>query len=287
MPACESGIAPALTLGDLPWGMLVGASVGDADRSRARRAPRGRGQRLPVLRRPRAAPRAPDRARGGAVARARRGVPRRPAPVAASLSAGRASAPSPSASRSPSPARCASSSRSRRAATTSSSALPDADAALGLVGVGALGDSLLADVDRQRAAGHDVAAVRVVAWRPFPGAAPGQGAPARARDHGPRGGRPAARRNGPLAVQLKAAFADALTWAPGLPRHRPHPAHRVGRRVGRAASSSASDLDAIVHNMLADERGKRSFVVGGEAAARPSRAPPCPVPQGAPSPCGG
>jgi hypothetical protein len=139
----------------------------------------------------------------------------------------------------------------------------NADAALALVGVGALGDSLLADVERLRAAGHDVTAVRVVAWRPFPGA---RLVKALCRSFAltvlEAVDRPLAP-SGPLAVQLKAAFSDALTWAPDYPGIGRIP-RVVAGVVAPRREVDAVDLDAIVHNMLADERGKRTFVLGGD-----------------------
>ncbi len=143
--------------------------------------------------------------------------------------------------------------------------LPASDAAVALVGAGALGDSLLADVDRLRAGGHDVVGVRVVAWRPFP-------APRLVKALGralavtvlERVDQPLAS-GPPLAVQLKAAFADALTWAPDYPGVGRIP-RIVSGIVAPDREVDSADLDAMVHNVLADERGKRSFVLGGEDA---------------------
>ncbi|HEY1697661.1 MAG TPA: hypothetical protein VGG39_36115 [Polyangiaceae bacterium] len=262
-PASESGIAPALTLGDLPWGMLVGASVGDAvDLSLvARRAAEDSGcpffvihERLHVHSLEPAA--APSRE----LVEAFLGGPRPPPRTAETHERAFAER---------APFALASAMRELESLTARRhdviERVPSSDAPLGLVGIGALGDSLLADVDRQRAAGHDVAAVRVVAWRPFPGARlvkAFQRALAITVLEGVD--RPLAA-NGPLAVQLKAAFADALTWAPDYPG-----IGRIPRIVSGVVSSrrelEASDLDAVVHNLVADERGKRSFVLGGEAS---------------------
>ena len=142
---------------------------------------------------------------------------------------------------------------------------PATDAAMALVGAGALGDSLLADIDRLRAGGHDVAAVRVVAWRPFP-------APRLVKALGralavtvlERVEQPLAG-NAPLAGQLKAAFADALTWAPDYPGIGRIP-RIVSGVIAPEREVDSTDLDAIVHNVLADERGKRQFVLGGDEA---------------------
>ena len=142
---------------------------------------------------------------------------------------------------------------------------PAVDAAMALVGAGALGDSLLADVDRLRSVGHDVAAVRVVAWRPFP--APrlvkalgrGRAVTVLERVDQPLVG------NSPLAAQLKAAFADALTWAPDYPGIGRIP-RIVSGVIAPEREVDSTDLDAIVHNVLADERGKRQFLLGGDEA---------------------
>jgi pyruvate-ferredoxin/flavodoxin oxidoreductase len=155
--------------------------------------------------------------------------------------------------------------------------LPTSDAQLMLVGLGGVGDSLLAEVERLRAGGHDVGAVRVVAYRPFPG---------------PRLVKMLSRalaisvveavdvplaQSNPLTREVKAAFADAITWAPDYPG--------VGR-VPRIVSGvigvgehelESTELDAMVHNMLADERGKRLFVLGADES---HALPPSPVARG-------
>jgi pyruvate-ferredoxin/flavodoxin oxidoreductase len=80
----------------------------------------------------------------------------------------------------------------------------------------------------------------------------------------------------PLTRELKSAFADAITWAPGYPGigRIPRVIDGVAYRAGHELESS--DLDLVVENMLADERGKKSFVLGGDeglagATAAPSR----------------
>ncbi len=142
---------------------------------------------------------------------------------------------------------------------------PASDASIALVGAGALGDSLLADIDRLRASGHDAAAVRVVAWRPFPGArlvkAVGRALAVTVLE---RVDQPLAG-NAPLTAHLKAAFADALTWAPDYPGIGRIP-RIVSGVIAVHREVDSTDLDAMVHNVLADERGKRSFVLGGDEA---------------------
>jgi pyruvate-ferredoxin/flavodoxin oxidoreductase len=143
---------------------------------------------------------------------------------------------------------------------------PASEATLALVGFGATGESMLSEVPRLRDSGHDVVAVRVVAWRPFPGPrlikALSRAVAVSVVDAVDRplaGG-------GALAVELKAAFSDALTWAPGYPG--------IGR-IPRIASSlcpptrdlSPADVDAMVDNMMADERGQRTFVLPARGSA--------------------
>jgi pyruvate-ferredoxin/flavodoxin oxidoreductase len=143
--------------------------------------------------------------------------------------------------------------------------VPAADAPVALVGAGAVGDSLVADVERLRAAGHDVGAVRIVAWRPFPAArlvkALGRALVVSIleRVDQPLAGNP------PLACQLKAAFADAITWAPDYPGIGRIP-RVVSGVVAPHREVDSTDLDALMHNVLADERGKRTFVLGGDDA---------------------
>src|SRR5205085_2300146 len=64
----------------------------------------------------------------------------------------------------------------------------------------------------------------------------------------------------------KAAFADALTWVPEYPG-----IGRIPRMVAGAVAPGheidATDLDALLHNLLADERGKRVFLLGGNDTA--------------------
>ncbi len=264
VPACESGIAPALTLGDLPWGMLVGAGAGDAiDLGLvARRAAEDSGCPFFVVH------------DGSAAHHGEPVVAPSLALVEAFLGGPRPSTQSPPATSDRAfaeraPFALASAMRELDALTARHhdviQRMPSTDASLAIVGLGAPGAALLAGVDRQRAAGHEVVAVRVVAWRPFPGARLVR-ALHRALAITVLEGvdRPLAA-NGPLAVQLKAAFADALTWAPDYPG-----IGRIPRIVSGVVAAhrelEPGDLDAIVHNLLADERGKRTFVVGAEPA---------------------
>jgi pyruvate-ferredoxin/flavodoxin oxidoreductase len=273
-PLAQSGVAPALALDDLPWGMLLAAGVADAvDLALvARRAAEDSGCPFFVVHeRSHVHHVEPLSAPSRALCEALVG--------AASASAERAPRPSSA----PPPARRAVDERAlaERVPFALASAMRELGALTGrthdvieragtdgqvaLVGAGALGESLVADVGRVRSLGHDAAAVRVVAWRPFPGArlvkALGRAVAATVLE---RVDQPLAG-NAPLAMQLKAAFADAMTWAPDFPG-----VGRIPRIVsgvlapGREVDST--DLDAMIHNLLADERGKRAFVLGGDRA---------------------
>ena len=134
--------------------------------------------------------------------------------------------------------------------------VPLGEAPLMLVGMGPVGDALFHSIPELRARGYDVGAVHVSALRPFPGARLVKTL-ARAlaitvleaadepMSHG-----------GLLARELKSAFTDALTWAPGFPGIGRIPKLFVGVT---GPSFDVADLAAICDNMLADERGRRSF----------------------------
>jgi pyruvate-ferredoxin/flavodoxin oxidoreductase len=138
------------------------------------------------------------------------------------------------------------------------------DAPVMLVGLGALGDALEGEVERLRQRGHDVGAVKVTAFRPFPG---------------PRLVRalmralvvtvlegldvPLAQSN-PLTREVKAAFADALTWAPEYPGVGRIPRIHSGVVGAGDHQLEAHELVAIVHNMVEGEHGKRLFVLGAD-----------------------
>jgi pyruvate-ferredoxin/flavodoxin oxidoreductase len=265
-PAAQVGIAAALALADLPWGMLLGAGVADAADLTliARRAAEDSGCPFFVVheRAHHAHHVEPLSAPSRELCEAFVGPPRAPVRKGESIRP----ADSDRAFAERVPFALASAMRELESLTARHhdviERVPAGDAAVALVGAGAVGDSLVADVDRLRAGGHDVAAVRVVAWRPFPGARLVKAlCRALAVTVLERGDQPLAQ--GPaLAVQLKAAFADALTWAPDYPG-----IGRIPRIVSGVVSPhhevDSTDLDAAVHNLLADERGKRSFVVGG------------------------
>ncbi len=215
-PGCEAGLAPALALADLPWGMLLAAGAADAvDLSLvARRASEDSGCPFFVIHERQygqhaEAVSAPSRDLADALL----GGARPPSPPA--------SAATDRAFAERAPFALASAMRSLEGQTGRRHDViersPSTDAHVALVAAGAIGKAILGDTDRQRAAGHDVAAVRVVSWRPFPAARLVKTL-CRALAIGVLEGvdRPLSA-GGPLAEELKAAFADALTWAPGYP----------------------------------------------------------------------
>jgi pyruvate-ferredoxin/flavodoxin oxidoreductase len=258
-PPSLSGLTPALSLGDLPWGMLVAAGVAEAADLAlvARRAAEDSGCPFFVLHQ-----------HGHAHPLESASAPARD--LSESVLGGNRMAPPPTggddrtiAERVPfalgSALRDLEALVGRRQDVLRRA--PSAETSLALVGLGPLGDSLLAEADRLRAGGHDVGALRLIAWRPFPGP---RLVKALARAHAvsvleevdhPLGG------GGPLAVELKAAFADAITWAPGYPGIGRVP-RIVSAVVGPHRTMAASDVDALVDNLVADERGTRSLLLG-------------------------
>ncbi len=134
--------------------------------------------------------------------------------------------------------------------------VPLGEAPLMLVGMGPVGDALFHAVSELRARGYDVGAVHVSTLRPFPGA---KLVKALARALAITVLEPADEpmaHGGLLAREVKSAFTDALTWAPGFPGIGRIPKLFVGVT---GPSFDVNDLAAICDNMLADERGRRSF----------------------------
>lgn len=133
---------------------------------------------------------------------------------------------------------------------------PLGEAPLMLVGMGPVGDALLCATAELRGRGYDVGAIHLSALRPFPGA---RLVKTLARALAVTVLEPADEpmsQGGLLARELKCAFTDALTWAPGFPGIGRIPKLFVGVT---GPSFDVSDLAAICDNMLADERGRRSF----------------------------
>jgi len=134
--------------------------------------------------------------------------------------------------------------------------VPLGEPQLVLVGMGPVGDALFSATSELRARGYDVGAVHVSALRPFPGA---RLVKTLARALAITVLEPADEplsHGGILARELKSAFTDALTWAPGFPGIGRIPKLFVGVT---GPSFDVADLAAICDNMLADERGRRSF----------------------------
>jgi pyruvate/2-oxoacid:ferredoxin oxidoreductase alpha subunit len=283
-PASQGGIAPALALDDLPWGMLLGAGVAEVlDLALvARRAAEDSGCPFFVVH---------ESSHAHHVETV--SVPSREL-CESFVGSGRARGPAPAGSLPPAsdsdrafaqrvPFALGSAMRELEGLTGRRhdviERVPAADASVAFVGAGAVGDSLVADVERLRAAGHDVGAVRLMAWRPFPAArlvkALGRALVVSVLE---RVDQPLAS-NPPLAGQLKAAFADAITWAPDYPG-----VGRIPRIVSGVVAPhrevDSSDLDALMHNVLADERGKRTFVLGGDDAHSISAPPVERIPGG-------
>ncbi|MEA2749037.1 MAG: hypothetical protein QOI41_3180, partial [Myxococcales bacterium] len=147
--------------------------------------------------------------------------------------------------------------------------IPLGEAPLMLVGMGPVGDALFHSVAELRARGYDVGAVHLSALRPFPGA---RLVKTLARALAITVLEPADEpmsHGGLLARELKSAFTDALTWAPGFPGIGRIPKLFVGVT---GASFDVSDLAAICDNMLADERGRRSFSFADTEHALPRAA---------------
>ncbi len=159
--------------------------------------------------------------------------------------------------------------------------IPAGDAQVMLVALGELGESLVAGVERLRLAGHDVGAVKITALRPFPGPRLVKAmSRALAISVLESVDEPLAQSN-PLTRELKAAFADALTWAPEYPGIGRIPRILSGVVGAAGHELEGSDLEAVVHNMLADERGKRAFVLGADETLTLQTAPAAGAARGA------
>ena len=67
----------------------------------------------------------------------------------------------------------------------------------------------------------------------------------------------------PLATEVKAAFADALTWTPGYPGIGRIPHIFSGSVDPSENEATPGDIFAIIDNLLQGEHGNRVFHVGG------------------------
>lgn len=156
--------------------------------------------------------------------------------------------------------------------------IPLGEAPLVLVGMGPVGDALFSATHELRARGYEVSALTVSALRPFPGPRLVKAlARALAITILEPEGEPLAH-GGLLARELKSAFTDALTWVPGFPGIGRIPKLFVGVT---GPSFDVADLAAVCDNMLADERGTRSFSFADTEHALP-RSPVVEVPASGP-----
>jgi pyruvate-ferredoxin/flavodoxin oxidoreductase len=137
------------------------------------------------------------------------------------------------------------------------------DAEYAIVGMGSLLGTAMAAVDWMRAErGWRVGALHVTAFRPFPGS---EIVSALMHVRGfaviERVDTPTAQSN-PLTAEIKAAFADAVTSAPGYPAISRAPAIFSGSAGLGSRDICPSDFVATVANMR--RRGPRFFVLGVE-----------------------
>ncbi|MGZ3423895.1 MAG: hypothetical protein ACXVEE_38890, partial [Polyangiales bacterium] len=140
-----------------------------------------------------------------------------------------------------------------------------------LVASGAIAESARALVEDQRARGgepHPLGIAQLVVLRPFPGPelvrAIGR---ARAVAVLERVDAPLCQSN-PLSVEVKAAFADALTWAPGYPGIGRIPTIYSACIDTSRVEATPGEIYAVVENAIQGEHGPRTFRVGDGHVAR-------------------
>ena len=140
-----------------------------------------------------------------------------------------------------------------------------AQAEIAIVAAGAIAETARAVVEHARAQtpGLAVGLVQIVSLRPFPGAQLVK-ALARVRSIAvlDRIDTPLAQSN-PLALEVKAAFADALTWTPGYPGIGRIPEIFSGSVDPAAREATPADLFAVLENLALGEQGQRVFHLGG------------------------
>ena len=138
-----------------------------------------------------------------------------------------------------------------------------------LLATGAISETARATVEHLRTSGNEphLGVVQVIMVRPFPGADIVR-AVGRARGVAviERADTPLAQSNA-MATEVKAAFADALTWAPGYPGIGRIPTIFASCIDPNAREASPGELFAVVENALQGEQGRRSLRVGGEGDA--------------------
>jgi len=138
------------------------------------------------------------------------------------------------------------------------------DAELVLLAAGSIGETARALVDHLRAStpSMPIGMLQLTTFRPFPGA---QIVKALARVRAvaviERVDAPLAQ-SSPLALEVKAAFADALTWAPGYPGIGRIPNVYSGCVEPASSEATPGDLMAIVDNVFQGELGRRVYHLG-------------------------
>ncbi|MEO7095676.1 MAG: hypothetical protein ABI175_20630 [Polyangiales bacterium] len=139
------------------------------------------------------------------------------------------------------------------------------NAEIALVCSGSIAETARAVVEHARGDdGHvPIGLVQVLTLRPFPGAAIVKAlSRVRAIAVIDRIDVALAQSN-PLATEVKAAFADALTWTPGYPGIGRIPHIFSGSVDPSENEATPGDLYAIIDNLLLGEQGNRVFHVGG------------------------
>jgi pyruvate-ferredoxin/flavodoxin oxidoreductase len=136
------------------------------------------------------------------------------------------------------------------------------DAEYAVVGMGSMVETAAATADYLRAHnGAKAGALHVTSFRPFPGPEIVEALKhLKAIAVIERLDNPAAQSN-PLAAEIKAAFADALTGAPGYPKINRAPAIYSGSAGLGSRDISPADLAAVVEHMRRQHE-RRFFVLG-------------------------
>ncbi len=137
------------------------------------------------------------------------------------------------------------------------------DADYAIVGMGGLVETAMATVDHLRAhRGVRAGALHVTSFRPFPGRQIVEATKhLKAMAVIERMDNPLAQSN-PLTAEIKAAFADAATGAPGFPPIGRMPIIYSGSAGLGSRDIRPGDLAAAIENMRRDDGGSRYFVIG-------------------------
>lgn len=138
-----------------------------------------------------------------------------------------------------------------------------ADADYAIVGMGGMVETAMATVDYLRLhRGVRAGALHVTCFRPFPGRQIVEAMKhLKAMAVIERMDNPLAESN-PLTAEIKAAFADALTGAPGFPSLGRMPIIYSGSAGLGSRDIRPGDLAAAIDNMRRDDGGSRYFVLG-------------------------